>query len=282
MEYLQAYWRDALEILILWVGIFYLLRAFTTTRGARILAGLVFVILAVSLLAYVLELQVLTWIVTRALVGLSLALVIIFQPELRSALARLGTSSLVTRFTFNQKARLDFLEVLVDAAVKLSKKRYGALIAIERNISLEEQIETGVMMKALFTPELALTIFHPKTALHDGGMIIAQNKIWTAGCVFPVSQREMSDRTMGLRHRAAIGLTELTDAVAIVVSEETGRISLVNDAELVRAKNGEQLKELLEHALNLQPEEPGDDPTEEELETEDRGSHASRRNVVSD
>lgn len=281
IEYLQAYWRDAIEILILWIGIYYVLRAFTATRGARILTGLLFVVVAVSLLAFLLNLEVLTWIVARALVGLSVALVIIFQPELRSALARLGTSSLVTRFTFNKTERLNFLETLVDTAVKLSKKRYGALIAIERHISLEEQIETGVMIKAVFSPELALSIFHPKTALHDGGMIIAQGRIWTAGCVFPVSQREIRDRTLGLRHRAAIGLTEVTDAVAIVVSEETGRMSICTDAKLTRAKDGAALKDLLEEALQLKPDEDEDDSDQKELEAEARGTRAGSGSVVS-
>ena len=120
----------------------------------------------------------------------------------------------------------------------MSKKRIGALFAFERSISLKEHLDTGVELDALFTPEFALTVFHPKTALHDGGMIIAKDRAAGAGCVFPVSSRELVDRSTGLRHRAAIGISEETDCVAVVVSEETGQVSVCVDG--VRSLPGEK------------------------------------------
>jgi diadenylate cyclase len=173
---------------------------------------------------------------------LAFALIVIFQPELRNGLARLGSNRL---FSFYSKRQLDFLERFADAVIHLSKKRIGALFAIQRDISLKEQLDTGVMLDARFSPELAMAVFHPKAPLHDGGMIIADDRVAGAACVFPVTEREMQDRSTGLRHRAAIGLTERTDAVAIVVSEETGGISICENGVLMRNLNEKIFREKL-------------------------------------
>ncbi len=252
-------------------------RAFRGTRGARILVGLVVILLVVTLLALVLKLQVISFILKGAALTLSLALAIIFQPELRSALARLGNSRLLSLFSGSTTESSDFLSSIADATSVLASKRYGALIAIERKNELEDQHETGVEIDGKFSTELSLAIFHPKSALHDGGMIISTNRVATAGCVFPVSQKEMSDRTMGLRHRAAAGLTEETDAVVIVVSEETGRMSIAVDGKLTRVKDLEELLETLEEIF-LPQEKKEDDET---LASEDRSSDTSDSDMVS-
>ena len=127
--------------------------------------------------------------------------------------------------------------------IALSKKRIGALFAIQRGISLKEHLDSGVVLDAQFSPELAMTVFHPKAPLHDGGMIIADDRVAGAACVFPVTERQMQDRSTGLRHRAAIGLTERTDAIAVVVSEETGGISICENGVLQRNLSEKQFRE---------------------------------------
>jgi len=207
-----------------------------------VLVGLSIILVITTVFAYLLQLEVIGWLITRFSFMLAVALIIIFQPELRSALARLGSSKF---FSFSKIERLEFTETLVSTAIQLSKKRIGALFAIQRQISLKDQLETGVVLDAEFSPELAQTIFFPKTSLHDGGMIIAQGRVAGAACVFPVTKVEMPDRSLGLRHRAAIGLTEITDAVVIIVSEESGAISLSYDGELKRNLSGDQLRDLI-------------------------------------
>ena len=211
---------------------------------------------------------------------LAFALLVIFQPELRNGLARLGGSRI---FVFSSKRRLAFVERLADAVVMLSKKRIGALFAIQRDISLKEQLETGVVLDAQFTPELAMSIFFPKSPLHDGGMIIADDRVAGAACVFPVTEREMQDRSTGLRHRAAIGLTERTDAMAIVVSEETGSISICENGRLERNLTEKQFHERLSAIFFSSPNPtPNETETVEKLDRQDPLSPSSDRDLVPD
>jgi diadenylate cyclase len=230
-KFLISHWRDGVEILLLAACIYQIYRTFRATRGAQILVGLITILVFITLVSALFKFEVIQWIITRAAAVLAFALIVIFQPELRNGLARLGSNRL---FSFYSKRQLDFLERFADAVINLSKKRIGALFAIQRDISLKEQLDTGVMLDARFSPELAMAVFHPKAPLHDGGMIIADDRVAGAACVFPVTEREMKDRSTGLRHRAAIGLTERTDAVAIVVSEETGGISICENGVLMR------------------------------------------------
>jgi len=230
-KFLISHWRDGVEILLLAACIYQIYRTFRATRGAQILVGLITILVFLTLVSALFKFEVIQWIITRAAAVLAFALIVIFQPELRNGLARLGSNRL---FSFYSKRQLDFLERFADAVIHLSKKRIGALFAIQRDISLKEQLDTGVMLDARFSPELAMAVFHPKAPLHDGGMIIADDRVAGAACVFPVTEREMQDRSTGLRHRAAIGLTERTDAVAIVVSEETGGISICENGVLMR------------------------------------------------
>jgi diadenylate cyclase len=277
-EFIGKYWRDGIEILVLAFCIYQIYRSFRATRGAQILVGLGFILVALALVTQVFQFEVIGWLITRSAAVLAFALLVIFQPELRNALARLGSSQI---FSFSSKRRLAFVERLADAVVILSKKRIGALFAIQRDISLKEQLETGVMLDANFTSELAMSIFFPKSPLHDGGMIIADDRVAGAACVFPVTEKEMQDRSTGLRHRAAIGLTERTDAIAIVVSEETGSISISENGLLQRNLTEKQFRERISEIF-FAATAASETETNERLDSEDHVSSSSDRNMVSD
>ncbi len=276
--FLRDHWRDGIEILILAVCIYQIHRAFRATRGARILAGLVLILVSLTLLAIVAEFQVISWIIKSAVTILAFALIVIFQPELRDALARLGSKRL---FSFSNRRRLDFLERFADSVIVLSKKRVGALFAIQRGISLKDYLESGVVLDARFSPELAYTVFHPKAPLHDGGMIIADDRVAGAACVFPLTEREMKDRSTGLRHRAAIGLTERSDALCVVVSEETGAISLCENGVLRRGLTEAEFRARIAEAFfSEKPNHEAEDS--EKPDGEDTVTPAGDRPLVSD
>jgi diadenylate cyclase len=223
-------WRSAFEIVLLWIAIYYGYVYFRGTRGAKVLTGLAIVILTLTLISTLLNLVVIGWIV-RSIAGfLAIALVVIFQPELRRGLAALGGHPI---FSLTSEKR-ETVHDLVEAVSQLASKQFGALIALERDTSIRVYEETGVQLEADFSVELILTIFHPKSALHDGGVIMRNGRIAAAACIFPVSQRETLDRSLGLRHRAGLGLTEESDAIAIVVSEETGSISICHRRRIER------------------------------------------------
>ncbi len=277
-EDVREHWKDGIEILILSIAIYQIYRAFRATRGARILVGLVVILVAVTLVLFYFKFQVITWLVTRAAILLVFALPVIFQPELRNALAKLGSSRL---FSFSNKSQLDFLETFEDSVVALSKKRIGALFAIERDISLKPYEETGVTLNADFSPELSMTVFFPKSPLHDGGVVIANKKMSTAACVFPVSQKELADRSIGLRHRAAIGVTEETDCVAVIVSEETGAISICMEGILERNLGEEKFRKRMAQIF-LSNDDKNETSAPKELDPEDRVAAAGDRDLVSD
>lgn len=267
-EFIQKNWRYGIEILILSIGIYQIYRAFKATRGARILVGLMMVLLVLTALPQLFEFQVLSWIVTRGLLVLLIALPVIFQPEIRTALARVGSSRWLDWMLRNDRRQIVFLESLEQAVMALSKKRIGALFALERNIALKAQQETGVILNADFSPELAMAIFFPKSPLHDGAVILADEKLLAAGCVLPVSQKELSDRSIGLRHRAAIGLTEESDAVCVVVSEETGAISICANGQIERNLSSGDFSERMEEIF-LNKDTDDEKGISEELGAED-------------
>jgi diadenylate cyclase len=278
--FIEQHLRDGIEILVLAVFIYQLYRAFRATRGAQILVGLGLVLVVLALVTEVFDFEVIGWIITRSAAVLAFALLVIFQPELRNGLARLGSSRF---FSFSSKRRLAFVERLADAVVLLSKKRIGALFAIQRGISLKEQLETGVVLDAHFTSELSMSVFYPKSPLHDGGIIIADDRVAGAACVFPVTEKEMKDRSTGLRHRAAIGLTERTDAVAVVVSEETGSISISENGSLQRNLTEKQFREKLsEIFFSGPPSNETETETVEKLDRETSVSSSGDRDLVSD
>lgn len=241
-------WRGLFEIILLSVGIYYGYLYFKGTRGAKVLTGLAIVFLTLTLISQLLNLTVIGWIIRSFSVFLAVALVVIFQPELRRGLAELGGHPI---FSLTSEKR-ETVHDIAEAVTQLANKQFGALIAIERDTSIRVYEETGVTLDSDFTIELMLTLFHPKSALHDGGVIVRNGRIAAAACIFPVSQRETLDRSLGLRHRAGLGITEESDAVAVIVSEETGAISICYRRRIERNFTPEtfrnRLAELLLHS----------------------------------
>jgi diadenylate cyclase len=276
--FINNHWRDGIEILLLATGIYQIYRTFRATRGAQILVGLGAILIFLTIISTVFRFEVISWIIKGAATILTFALIVIFQPELRNGLARLGSNRL---FSFSSTRRLAFLERFADAVIALSKKRIGALFAIQRGISLKEHLETGVPLDAQFSPELSMSVFYPKSPLHDGGMIIADDRVAGAACVFPVTEKEMNDRSTGLRHRAAIGLTERTDAICVVVSEETGGISICENGALLRNLTEKQFREKISEIFFSGKTTHENDPTPQ-LVRKDPLSPSGDSNLVSD
>lgn len=253
LEYIRGIGiTGALEIIFLWAAFYYTFLFFRGTRGAQVLSGLLVLVLLSLSLTYVLHLDVLVWLLQRFSVYLSIAVLIIFQPEIRRALAELGKRNMFSAGLQDQRT----IDALVQTAVLLSKMKIGALIAIERQIGTRMVIETGTALDAKVSVELLSTLFFPKTPLHDGGVIIRNHRVAAAGCVFPVSVRPQLNWELGTRHRAAVGLTEETDALVVVVSEETGTISVAFKGQLTRGLDEEKLRINLRGVLcRTRPEE---------------------------
>ena len=243
--FLRQQWTSAVEVGILAVVIYYIYTYLRGTHGARILIGLALVFLTLTLVSQILNLEVISWLLRSISVFLAIALVVIFQPELRRALTELGSH----RFFSSSFEERETIEDITDAVFELASKGFGALIAIERDIHLKTVIETGVSLDAEFSKELALTIFHPKTVLHDGGVVVSGDRIVAAACIFPLTQREDLDRNLGLRHRAGLGLSEESDAVMLIVSEETGQVSICHGGIIERNLSVEKFRQRLSKLL---------------------------------
>ncbi|MFM2081555.1 MAG: hypothetical protein RL380_246 [Verrucomicrobiota bacterium] len=240
-EHLQSVWRPIVEILILAVGLFFAFRFVRGTRGAPVVTGFIVLLLAFAIVTTLLDLKVLRWLLGTFSAFIAVAVLVIFQPELRRILAELGNLPL-----FNSASeQRENIEVVVQAAEQFKESRRGALVAIEQSIQLQEVVEAGVTVDCEATPEMLETIFFPNNPIHDGGVIIKGDRIMQAACIFPLTQRGDLSKSLGTRHRAAIGLTEETDAVVVVVSEETGAISHAYKGQLVRGVTVEELRAFL-------------------------------------
>ncbi len=244
-QILQDGWRPALQILILAVGIYYALRFIRGTRGAPVVTGFLVVLLAFVLVSFLLKLKVLQYLLGAFSAVFILAVLVIFQPELRRMLAELGNLPL---FATAHEQRQN-IEVLIQTVERLADVRIGALIAIEQSIHLQEAVESGVVVDCEATPEMLETIFFPNNAIHDGGVILKGDRIAFAACIFPLTQRQDLNTSLGTRHRAALGLSEETDAVIVVVSEETGALSYAYKGQLVRGVTLEELRAFLTSVL---------------------------------
>lgn len=238
-------WRPVVEILILTVGIFYALRFIRGTRGAPVVTGFLVLLLAFVLVSFLLKLKVLQYLLGAFSAFFVLAVLVIFQPELRRMLAELGNFQL---FATAHEQR-ENIEVLIQTVERLSDVRIGALIAIEQSIHLLEAVESGIIVDCAATPEMLETIFFPNNAIHDGGVILQGDRIAFAACIFPLTQRQDLNKSLGTRHRAALGLSEETDAVVVVVSEETGAVSYAYKGQLVRGVTLEELRAFLTSVL---------------------------------
>lgn len=239
---LSYIWKIILEILILWLVYYIVFLFIRGSRTVQVLKGLIIIVILL-VATQQLGLTTVSWMITKIFPLSVLAFLIIFQPELRRGLARLGQFGTMLR---EEKV----IDEIVKSVSVLSKKKIGAIIAIEREIGLRPYIESGVTLESKVTSELINTIFMPNTPLHDGGVIIQGGTIVAAGCLFPLSQDPRLSKTMGTRHRAAIGLTEETDAVVIVVSEETGTISVSIAGKLTRDLDKETLLKILSNLFS--------------------------------
>ena len=232
MEYLPNF-KVIVEILVLWFVFYMTILYIKGTRTVQVLKGL-FILLIVFLVTQRLGLEAINWILTKIIPISIIAFLIIFQPELRRGLARLGQFGIFP-------AKEMVIDEIAKSAVGLSKKKIGALVAIEREVGLRVYVESGVPLDGKVSSELINTIFMPNTPLHDGGIIIEEDRIVAAGCLFPLSQESHITKTLGTRHRAALGLTEETDAIVVVVSEETGTVSIAVRGKLIRDLDREEL-----------------------------------------
>jgi diadenylate cyclase len=245
LPFLGSLWRPALEVGILTLGIYYAYKFLKGTRGQAVVTGFVAVLLVLTLTVRLLRLDVLNALLNQIFPFLALAIVVLFQPEIRRVLAEVGNLPVFT----NPNEQRENLEVIVESVDRMSPIRIGALIAIEQSISLQDAVESGIPVDCEATPEMLETIFFPNNAIHDGGVVIKGDRILRAGAIFPLTQRADLPKSLGTRHRAAIGLSEETDAVVVVISEETGAISIAHRGVLTRNISVEQLRAFLTEVL---------------------------------
>jgi diadenylate cyclase len=225
---------NILDILLVWFVLYKLITVIKGTKAVQLLKGIFFIIIA-RLITEALNLETLSWILQQVLNWGFLAIIIIFQPELRRALEQLGRGRLFSSSTLNEESeRNRLIEALVKSVSYMAKRRIGALISIERETGLNDYIETGIQMNSDITSELMINLFIPNTPLHDGAVIVQKNRIAAAACYLPLSESPFISKDLGTRHRAALGISEVTDAITIVVSEETGAISLTANGDLHR------------------------------------------------
>ena len=224
---------------------YYTILFFRGTRGAAVLSGFVTFLVMAFILTQMLQLDILAWILERFFVYLALAVLIIFQPEIRRALAEVGKQGIFT----STVAESRMVDAIVQAVAMLAERRIGALIAVEREIGTRAIQETGTRIDSVVSTELLASIFYPNTPLHDGGVIIADNQIKSAACLFPLSQRDGLSTALGMRHRAALGMSDETDALVAVVSEETGTVSVAYKGHLSHDFDEERLRRLLTKVL---------------------------------
>lgn len=246
-------WLSVLDILLVTLIFFALLYFLRDTQAMVLLRGMIFIIVALVLLTTLVELPAFSWLIRSVLPALLLAIPVIFAPEIRRALERVGRAGTLTFIpSASQTADEEMqkaIHAVVEASARLSARQHGALIVIQRLDSLEQYIETGVQMRAHVTPELLLQIFYPDTPLHDGAVIIAQGRVVAAACVMPLSAsgilNRSPERQMGLRHRAALGISEVSDAISVVVSEQSGSISIAHAGRMIRRIDPERLENIL-------------------------------------
>ncbi|WJY27056.1 MULTISPECIES: diadenylate cyclase CdaA [Sporosarcina] len=237
--------KSILDVLLVWFVVYKLITIIKGTKAVQLLKG-IFVILIVRILTDLLGLDTLKWMVEQVLTWGFLAIIIIFQPELRRALEQLGRGRLFARTQMQEEEERDRL---IDAFTKsvsyMAKRRIGALISVEKETGLSEYIETGISMNSDISSELIINIFIPNTPLHDGAVIVQKNKIAAAACYLPLSESPFISKELGTRHRAALGISEVTDAFTIVVSEETGAVSVTIDGEINRNVTMEEFERIV-------------------------------------
>jgi diadenylate cyclase len=246
-------WLSTLDVFLVAVVVFAVLLLLRDTQIMILLRGVIVIIILLVLLTTFINLPAFTWLVNTIVPALLFAIPVIFAPEIRRGLEKLGragSSQLLVRQTDTQVQLMEkTIHAIVTAASRLSAREHGALIVMQRSDSLEEYARTGVRLNAEVTPELLLQIFYPNTPLHDGAVIVSNNRVIAGSCVMPLSSSGIltrsPERQMGLRHRAALGTSEATDAITVVVSEETGSISIAHNGRMIRRLDTERLENIL-------------------------------------
>ncbi|MDD4334728.1 MAG: diadenylate cyclase CdaA, partial [Desulfotomaculaceae bacterium] len=257
LDYLKAILRfnlsSVIDILIVAYLMYRLMLLLRGTRAVQLLKGLA-VLLVITAFASLFNLYTINWLLGKLMTALVVALPIVFQPELRRALEKLGRGKFLNHTTFSgDVGQAKIIAEITRSATVLSKNRMGGLIIIERETGLEEHIDTGVKIDGLFTAEFLVNIFVPRTPLHDGAVIIRGDRVTAAACFLPLSENPHLPTDLGTRHRAGIGITEHSDAVAVIVSEETGIISLAVEGELYRRLDESDLSKRLSELLSNRP-----------------------------
>lgn len=244
-------WLSVIDILLVTFIFFGLLYSLRDTQAIVLLRGVIMLVILIILLTSLVDLPAFSFLVLNALPALLLAIPVIFAPEIRRTLERIGRAGTFWAVTV-KSGDLEFAQIIhavISACARLSARQHGALIIMQRLDNLDEYIATGVRMNAGVTPELLLQIFYPNTPLHDGAVIIADGKVVAAACVMPLSASGIlnrnPERQMGLRHRAALGISEESDAIAVVVSEETGSISIAHAGRMLRRLDADRLENIL-------------------------------------
>lgn len=239
----QLRWQDVLDILIIAIVVDRLIHMIRGTRAMQMIIGLVVVLLA-YVTSQMLGLFTLTWMLDNFLGSIILVIIVIFQSDIRRALTQVGTAPLFGGADRIERGQV--LEEVAKAVVALASRRVGALIVLEKEVGLNEYIEVGTRLDARVTRELLESVFMPHSPMHDGALVIQKGRATAARCFLPLSVDPNLSRALGTRHRAAVGLTEETDAVAIVISEEEGRISLVAEGKVTQDLDGPQMRSTLE------------------------------------
>lgn len=245
-------WISVVDLLLVTLIFFALLVMVRDTQAVVLLRGVILLVILLSLLISLVDLPAFSWLIRTTLPALLLAIPVIFAPEIRRGLERLGRAGSTPMRLGRNASRESIQETIqsvVRAAAGLSSREHGALIVMQRSVNLEEYISTGVRLNARVTPELLLQVFYPNTPLHDGAVIIIGDQLTAAACVMPLSAsgilNRSPDRQMGLRHRAALGISEASDAICVVVSEETGMISIAHGGRMIRRLDTERLENIL-------------------------------------
>ena len=257
LDYIASVWKPLLEIAIIWYAYYLIFMFVKETRAFQVLKGLIIlliiIVITTTFLSQHMGLYALNWIIEKFFALLVLAFLIIFHPELRQGLARIGERGLLSAFSIEEHV----IDDIVNACFTLAKKRTGAIIALEREGTLKSYTENGIILDSRVSEELLVNIFMPNTPLHDGGIVIRSERVIAAGCLFPLSDNPHISHTLGTRHRAAIGLTEDTDAIVVVVSEETGAVSVAINGRLTRDLDREGLDRVLKNIFRPSRQKKG-------------------------
>ena len=240
---------NVLDVLVVWYVIYILIMLLKGTKAVQLFKGVI-VIIIIKLVSWYVGLSTLSWIMDQVINWGIIAIIVIFQPEIRRVLEHLGRGSLFAGYSKDKDRKEEKLVEALDQAIQyMSKRRIGALMTIQMNTGLEDYIETGIKLDAEVTGALLINIFIPNTPLHDGAVIIKDNRIEVAAAYLPLSESNLIPKELGTRHRAAVGISEVTDALTIVVSEETGGVTITKNNELIRDLDQQDYLKLLRNEL---------------------------------